>query len=459
MKTVCLIACLLLLKISFGQPVAALINRTVNQLGQDSQFEHAIMSMYVADAKTGKTIYEKNAAIGLAPASCQKIVTSAAAFELLGKTYRYNTFIKTYKTGDSTFLFIDANGDPTLGSWRWDATKMEKIYNYIYTALRKKNISALGAHIGFQENKFSFQPIPDGWVWQDIGNYYGAGAWAFNWHENQYDLVLSSGNSAGDITRIKSFDPASAEMSISNFISTGKKGSGDNAYIYSAPYSNAAFATGTIPPGQDKFSISGSMPDPSLVFVKGLKAYLHENDIKIPDENAATKKTADAASELLYTLISPSLDSINYWFLKKSVNLFGEAFVKTISYEKTGYGSTDTGISIIKDFWDKKGISRSALNIIDGSGLSPANRITTKALVSILQYAKGRPWFDSFYNALPEMNGIKMKDGYIGGVRSYAGYIKSKSGTEYIFSFIVNNFDGNPGTVREKIWKLLDVLK
>ena len=75
------------------------------------------------------------------------------------------------------------------------------------------------------------------------------------------------------------------------------------------------------------------------------------------------------------------------------------------------------------------------------------------------QYAKKQNWFSSFYAALPEMNGIKMKDGYIGGVRSYTGYIKSRSGKEYSFSFIVNNFDGSPGTVREKMWKILDLLK
>ncbi len=57
------------------------------------------------------------------------------------------------------------------------------------------------------------------------------------------------------------------------------------------------------------------------------------------------------------------------------------------------------------------------------------------------------------------MNGIKMKDGYINGVRSYTGYIKNKAGNEYTFSFIVNNFDGSPATVREKMWKVLDILK
>lgn len=52
-----------------------------------------------------------------------------------------------------------------------------------------------------------------------------------------------------------------------------------------------------------------------------------------------------------------------------------------------------------------------------------------------------------------------MKDGYIGGVRSYTGFIKSKSGTEYSFSFIVNNFDGSAAAVRTKMWKVLDLLK
>ena len=95
----------------------------------------------------------------------------------------------------------------------------------------------------------------------------------------------------------------------------------------------------------------------------------------------------------------------------------------------------------------------------DGSGLSPSNRVTTKALVTVLQFAKQQKWFPSFYNALPEMNGIKMKDGYIGGVRSYTGYIKSKNGTEYTFAFIANNFDGSPATVREKMWQVLNILK
>ena len=162
---------------------------------------------------------------------------------------------------------------------------------------------------------------------------------------------------------------------------------------------------------------------------------------------------------IFYTHTSPPLDSIMFWFLKKSINLYGEALVKTIGYEKAKTGTTDAGIKVIRDLWKEKGIERSALKIIDGSGLSPANRVTTQALVTVMQYAKGRDWFSSFYYALPEINGIKMKDGYINGVRSFTGYIKNKAGVEYTFSFIINNFDGSASAVREKMWKVLDILK
>ena len=165
------------------------------------------------------------------------------------------------------------------------------------------------------------------------------------------------------------------------------------------------------------------------------------------------------ATDTLFTYFSPTLDSINYWFLQKSINLYGEAFVKTIAYEKMGFGETEKGIEIIKNFWTANGIEKSALYMVDGSGLSPANRVTTHALVTAMQYAKKQNWYPSFLNALPGQNGIKMKSGYISGVRSYTGYIKSKQGTEYTFAFIINNFDGDPGAVREKMWKLLDEVK
>ena len=47
-------------------------------------------------------------------------------------------------------------------------------------------------------SQWETQLIPDGWIWQDIGNYYGAGANGINWRENQFDIILKSGQRIND---------------------------------------------------------------------------------------------------------------------------------------------------------------------------------------------------------------------------------------------------------------------
>ena len=473
MKTVCLIFSLVMSAISFCQSLQTRLTNAIKGLEDNQQFKHAIISLYVVDTKTGKVIFDKNSQVGLAPASCQKVVTSVSAFEILGKDFHYTTYIGKDPTGNDKFnagsLLIIGKGDPTLGSWRWKNTVDTIIFAKIAAALRKNDLTSFERNLYVDDIFYGLQPLPGGWVWEDIGNYYGAACFGFNWHENQYDLVLQPGEREGYPTTIVKTVPALTRFNFSNSITTGNKGSGDNGYIYSAPFTNFAIASGTIPLQQKTFTITGSMPDPAKIFKEQLVNYLQAHKITISDtsysysSNLLTNQSVYKATHFIDSIASPSLDSINYWFLKKSVNLFGEAFLKSIAIQKYPFVDRvniyDSAITIIKNFWKEKGIDKSALNIIDGSGLSPANRVTTHSLVTVMQYATLQNWFTSFYYALPEMNGIKMKDGYISGVRSYTGYIKSKAGAEYTFSFIVNNFDGSAGTAREKMWQVLDILK
>jgi serine-type D-Ala-D-Ala carboxypeptidase/endopeptidase (penicillin-binding protein 4) len=445
---------------AFSQNIFQQLDKAINQLQADSQFKHAVISMYVVDSKTGKVIFNKNAELGLAPASCQKLITSTAALELLGKDYRFKTqllYSGTIKDGVlAGNLIIKGSGDPALGSWRWSETKQQAVLNKMTAAVAAKGINKITGKIICNAENWDTNNIPGGWVWDDIGNYYGAGASAINWHENQYDLSLKSGAAVGSAVTIESTRPNLVDVRLISEVTAAKKGSGDNAYIYLAPQSSSGFVKGTIPAGENNFIISGSVPDPAKQLQYELKNALKESNIEL---DGADLKTIDGAAELLLSHSSPPLDSINYWFLKKSVNLFGEAFVKTIALEKAKLASTEKGVELIKKFWSQHGIEPSSINIKDGSGLSPANRVTTKALVTVLQFAKQQPWFTSFFNALPEINTIKMKDGYIADVRSYSGYVKSKNGNEYTFSFIVNNFDGSASAARVKMWKVLDILK
>jgi D-alanyl-D-alanine carboxypeptidase/D-alanyl-D-alanine-endopeptidase (penicillin-binding protein 4) len=163
--------------------------------------------------------------------------------------------------------------------------------------------------------------------------------------------------------------------------------------------------------------------------------------------------------KLLHTETSPAFDTIIYWLNKKSINLYAEALVKTIGFQKTKVGSTEKGLELIKQFWKAKGIDERELNILDGSGLSPSNRITAHAMVQVLQYAKKQRWFDGFYNSFPEFNGMKMKSGTIKDVKGFAGYHTSKTGVEYAFCFIVNNYNGPTSHLVQKMYKVLDELK
>ena len=100
-----------------------------------------------------------------------------------------------------------------------------------------------------------------------------------------------------------------------------------------------------------------------------------------------------------------------------------------------------------------------ALNILDGSGLSPQNRVTAHSLVKVLQFARQRSWYQSFYHSLPVYNGMKIKSGSIGGARSFAGYHTSSKGDQFIVAIIVNNYDGSSTDIVRKMYKVLDVLK
>lgn len=458
-KIVFVFGCLILVSTGFAQAVSQKLQKAFQQFENDSQLKHAISSLYVIDAATGQVVFDKNSQIGLAPASTQKIITAATAFELLGKDYQYKTEMGILPGEKTNSVYLKPSGDPTFGSWRWNSTTEETILvnmkNKIKPKLRNASSTVYINMIGWDN-----QLIPDGWIWQDIGNYYGAGSGALNWRENQFDLILKSGSNIGDKVEIVRTYPELYAYKISSALSSAKAGSGDNAYIYFNPSGGEGIVRGTIPVNEKKFEISGSIPNPSNQFIETMRDTLFGTEKPYNYLSAVffTKETT-IKPELLFTHYSPSLDSIIYWFLKKSINLYGEALIKTMAFEKNGFGSTDSGVKIVKDFWKQKGIDEDEFNICDGSGLSPQNRVTTHSQVEVLKYAKNKSWFPYFYDALPEYNGMKMKSGTINDVKGFCGYQKSKDGKEYIFSFLVNNYNGRTSGVVNKMYKVLDVLK
>lgn len=436
----------------------------------DPQLKYALAGICVLDAQTGKPLFEKNSNIGMAPASTQKVITSIAAFEALSPSYQYKTRLGyTGKIENKKLqgnLVLEGSGDPTLGSWRYAISKQNIVLKKMADAVKQAGIETVSGDLIGTDKGFEINPVPDGWIWGDIGNYYGAGHWAINWNENQYDIQNKTASKEGSPVEIVNSDAEDIPFAtIINDVKSGKPNTDDASVIYAAPFSSIALYQGRLEPNQSKFTVSGAMPEADLQALTSINNYFAKNNISIAGKNKTylsqliNNEPKPTGVQYFLSLNSPPLDSVVYWFLRKSINLYGEAMLRTIGLEKKGVGSTKKGLEWVDSFYTANGFDTEALHLYDGCGLSPANRITPAAMAKALHFAKSKSWFPYFYDALPLYNGMKLKSGTINRVKSYAGYHTSKAGREFVVCIMVNNYNSSASALVGKMFKVLDELK
>lgn len=443
---------------AFSQSVSQKLQSATNTLLSSAPAYSSNLSFYVAE-ENGDSVYEYQGNKGLSTASTQKIFTAAAALETLGKNYQYTTtasYSGTLSDGNlQGDLFVKSNGDPTLGSWRYDHYKPEDFKEKLLKALKEKNISKISGDLIIDDSYFDFQATPGGWPWNDMGNYYGAGVWSVNWRENQFDLNMNG-------KEMKGSNIILPNVQWVNKLKTG--GSSDQSLVFTAPYSDVALINGTLP--AKSVTVSGATPNPPLTLGNEIKTWLNNSGIEFKGIVTTTSMQEIKGEEITYapqnnmflTYKSPTLDKIIFWFLRKSINFYGETLIKTLGKEKKNEGSFQAGVSYLKEFWKGKGINPAMINFADGSGLSPQNYVSARAEVQSLIWSKKQPWFNEFFEGFPtQTNGMKMKSGTMKDTKSFAGYHTSKDGKKYVYAIIINNYpDSN---VSEALYKVLNILK
>jgi D-alanyl-D-alanine carboxypeptidase/D-alanyl-D-alanine-endopeptidase (penicillin-binding protein 4) len=451
-----------------AQSLQQKLQSAVNRLQADSQCRYASLSLTVLDAKTGEQVFAYNPNMGLAPASTLKVITSVTAFNLLGKDFQYQTqfgYNGTITT-DSTLtgdVIIKGSGDPTLGSWRYEKTKENHILTVMTDALKQAGIKKITGRIVGDDSAFGTQSIPDGWIWQDVGNYYGAGTSGLCWRENQFDIKLKTGP-VGSAVGISREVPVMPYLTFKSELLNAQAGTGDNAYAYLPINTKLVYLRGTYATDQTKKSIAAALPDPAYDAAMRLADTLNRIGIAVSGEPESTNTLTAKGLPIpliingLATIQSPLLSQIIYWMNQKSINLYAEQLLKTIALKSNRQPTTTDGVKAELDFWKAKGIDPHTINVADGSGLSPGDRVTTLTMATILQSAKKETWFPAFYESLPSHNGMKMKSGTINNVLNFAGY-QTHNGHELCFSIMVNNYNGTASGIREKIFRVLDDLK
>lgn len=426
--------------------------------------KNASYSLSVLNAQTGKVVFAANQNLGLAPASTLKIVTSATALQLLGTNFTFKTQVAY--TGDiinhtlNGNLIITGNGDPTLGSNRWDKTNKPTVLKTILNAIVTAGIKNINGKIIANDIVWDTQSLPDGWLWQDMGNYYGAQTSALCWGENMFALNILPGKKIKSPVNITN-KFAYPFLNIENEVITGQAQSGDNVFGYSAPYSNTIYLRGTYDINLKK-DIGLSLPDPAFALAYDLHTYLAQNNIYV--SNFSTSRLLglefqNPAKEVnIATILSPPLSQIIFQLNQNSINLYAEQIIRTLALQKNKKAVIPDGLNIVKGYWQTLKIEPEALHVYDGSGLSPANRVSTLAMATVLYQAHNSAWFTEFHKSLPTHNNMVMKSGLIADVLAYAGYQKNLDG-DLCFSVMVNNYSGSESAMRQQLYVLLNALK
>lgn len=458
--------------------------KAVDEFAHSPEFTHSTVAFYAMDAQTKEVLASYNGQTSIPTASTVKLFATSAALEILGPSYRPSTRI--YSDGPVVNgilkgnLWIRGGGDPSLGSKHFTESGREADFLKLWSdSLKNMGIQTIEGDIIADASDFEYSGVPDGWSWNDMGNYYGAGPAGICIFDNMVSYWFKTESTPGSPTTLLSTFPIINDLIFHNNIRS-EKVSGDQSYLFGGPYSLDRFGTGSLPLSQSRFEVKGSLPDPEYQLAIELKQVLQKNGIivrgapkAVRQSNGKLNATYDQSMRLLLTHKGATVQQLVEQTNLKSVNLFAEQLLYLISYVKTGRGSTEGGIRLVEDHLQGK-MDIGGLFLKDGSGLSRSNGISAKHYVDLLNSMLPSKNYTTFFSSLPvsgktgtltslckdqQCQGrIVAKSGTMSRIKSYAGYIQTKSGRKLIFAVIVNNFDGGSARTVEKMEKLFNEL-
>lgn len=369
-----------------------------------------IVSIYAVDRESGKVVIDEQSDVGMTPASCVKVLTTGAALHVLGEDYCFTTTLEYDGEIKENILYgnlyIRGGGDPCLGAKDWE--RQLQIWGQ---AIREIGIKEIKGRVISDASAWETALAAPGWSWDDLGNYYGAGASALSFHENCYKLNLKPSEVGGAVAICSTFPPQ-FDLDLHNELVTGPIGSGDQACIYGSEFSSLQFVRGSIPAGVEQFTIKGAISNPPSYLEKLFAKTIQEMGIVIASQVLAERNRIP-----FHTTKSPTVAEIVQETNQRSMNLYAEHLLKAM-----GKGSTNLGVRVVKEFWQSAGIDLTDAQITDGSGLSRNNILSAKQCVAILHKLENSPHFSTFFRSLPEVNGMKVKSGGMSLVTGYVGY-------------------------------------
>lgn len=439
----------------------AVLTHALDTALSDSALQQTHAHVKIVSLARDEILYQRDGRYLLHPASNQKLLTTAAALNFLGPSYRFKTLLyaDSGAVSDSVVsgnLYLKGFGDPGLST---------ADLHHMVDELTTLGIGLIEGDIVCDDTYFDSLRVGVGWMWDDgpVGGYYSPiSALALN--SNTVELRIRPGEYPEEPVRVRMLPPT-AYMTIDNqAVTLSRPDSAMELEVRRDPLRNRVEVLGGMPVGTSEETYLVDVVDPALYAGTVFHEMLAGAGIEVRGR-VLKGVVPDSVVVLLVHESAPLSQAVQYTN-KESHNLSAEMLLKGVGAAFMGPpGTAEKGLDAIRLMFTEIGVDTSRLEIVDGSGVSRYNLISPDILIEWLRAAYENPrWGAEFVASLPiagvdgtlenRMRGtpaegvLRAKTGSLAGISSLAGYTTTEDGETLAFSMIFGHFVGEPGPIR-----------
>ncbi|MBW4691792.1 MAG: D-alanyl-D-alanine carboxypeptidase/D-alanyl-D-alanine-endopeptidase [Lyngbya sp. HA4199-MV5] len=424
-----------------------------------------IVVQTLANPANRKTLVARNATTLLAPASNNKLLTTAAALTALGAAYRFRTGVYGDSTQPNlTTLRIVGRGDPSLTTAQLTTVAQQ---------LRQKGVQQVEQLIG-DDTYFRGAATNPNWDADDTLQGYGAPVNSLMLNQNGIGLTLFP-QRVGQPLRIQWDDPTDANSwSLRNQSVTVSASSGE--YVDAVRTARVIQVSGQLRVGSEAETIAVSIPNPGNYLIDKFRTALINASIPIQRTTVVKATPAPPGLTELAAVESAPLAQLLIETNRESNNTYAEALLKTLGATQAANSqdATASGIEAVRTTLTPLGVNPAGYRMVDGSGLASRDRATPEALVQTLQAMSQSSNASVFRNSLAVagINGtlknrfrntaaqgkLQGKTGTISGVVALSGYLTPINHPDLALSILTNYSGASTASVRSAVDEMVLVL-
>lgn len=383
------------------------------------------------------------------PASVQKLFTAVTALDLLGADHAVQTLVMADSVQEDSVL----TGNLYLVGG-FDSEFSESDMELLVEQIKELGIRRIAGKVYADVSMKDSVPYNPGWSWDDAYYYYQPELTPLIYHKNYLTLRLTPSTS-----RRRSRISVNPPTELYKFVNrTGGSGA-FRLYRNLSTGSNEIIIQGRV---RRKCTEYITVPRPYELFADVFLSRLAAAGIQTGGYGG--RSCTPLSADTLVGVVR-ALQPILRRALNNSDNLSAESLFFQAAYCRVNAGkaredyvpcTAADGASAVRALLSDIGMDASEYGISDGCGLSPYNRTSADAVVTVLRYAASRPeLFYPIYNALsvagndgtlrrrmkgtPAEGNVRGKTGSMSGVSTLAGYLTAPDGHLIAFAILNQN--------------------